>query len=156
AAIGVLAIVDSGESFQVALHTLGQCLIRSIHRGEQGIAAARRAIADIEDAAHWRLLVTRHIAVPALPIGARRILVSMDNHQLGVRRRMRRGRMKVQLAEATAEIEMLLLADMLVAEEDHQVFSQRAMDLLECLVAKRLGEINAANLCPNDGCELVY
>ena len=63
--------------------------------------------------------------------------------------------MEVQFAEAAAEIEVLVLADVLVAEEDHQVLRQRAVDLLEGLVAQRLREIDAADLRADDRRQLV-
>ena len=46
-----------------------------------------------------------------------------------------RRRVDVQFAELAAEIEVLLRREMLVAEEDHQVFGQRAMDLVHLPVA---------------------
>ena len=69
---------------------------------------------------------------------------------------VRRGGMDVQLAEAAAELEMLFVGDVLVAEEDHQVLGQRAMDLLERLVAQGLGEIDAADLRTDDRRQLVH
>src|SRR5215510_12326297 len=46
--------------------------------------------------------------------------------------------MHVQLAEFPAEGEMLLRRDVLVAEEDHEVFGERAMDLVDLPVGPRL------------------
>ena len=43
---------------------------------------------------------------------------------------VRRRRVEVQLAELAAEIEVLLLRQVLVAEEDHQVLGERAVDLV--------------------------
>ena len=40
----------------------------------------------------------------------------------------------MQVAELAAEGEMLLRADVLVAEEDHEVFGERAMDLVHLAV----------------------
>ena len=155
AAIGVLAVMDRGEAFQVALHPIGQRLIGRVHRGEQRVAAARRALADIQDAAHRRFHVAGHVAVPAFTVGARRVLVGVDDHQFRMARLVRRGGMDVQLAEAATEVEVLLVADVLVAEEDHQVLRQRAMDFLERLVAERLREIDAADLRADDRRQLV-
>ena len=47
-----------------------------------------------------------------------------------------RRRVDVQFAELAAEIEVLLRREMLVAEEDHQVLGQRAMDLVHLPVAR--------------------
>ena len=46
--------------------------------------------------------------MPAFAIRARTVLVGVDDHQFRVARRMRRGGMQVQIAEATAEGQMLL------------------------------------------------
>ena len=147
--------MDRGQALEIALHAVRQRLVGGVHRGEQRVAAARRAVADIQDAAHRRLLVAGDVAVPAFAVGARRILVGMDDHQLGMARRVRRRGMDVQLAEAAAEVEVLVLGDMLVAEEDHQVLRQRAVDLLEGLVAERLRQIDAADLGADDRRQLV-
>ena len=61
----------------------------------------------------------------------------------------RRG-MDVQLAELAAEFQVLLLRDVLVAEEDHEVFGERAMDLVHGAVRQRAREINAGNLGADD------
>ena len=45
--------------------------------------------------------------------------------------------MNVQLAEFPAEGEMLLRRDVLVAEEDHEIFGERAMDLVHGPVGQR-------------------
>src|SRR5579863_9949862 len=70
-------------------------------------------------------------------------------------RGMWRGGMDVQLAEAAAEIEVLLLADVLVAEEDHRVLGQRTMYFLERPVAERLRQVDAADFRAYDRGELV-
>jgi hypothetical protein len=155
AAIRVLAIMDRSEALEIAFHAVRQRLVGGIHRGEQRVATARRALANIQDAAHRRLHVAGHVAVPAFSVGARRILVGMDNHQLRMARRVRRRGMEVQFSEAAAEIEVLVLADVLVAEEDHQVLRQRAVDLLERLVAQRLREIDTGDLRADDRRQLV-
>src|ERR1700739_4156217 len=69
--------------------------------------------------------------------------------------RVWRGRVDVQLAELATEVEMLLFRDILVAEEDHQVLCQRAVDFLERLVAQWLRQGNAADLRANDRRQLI-
>src|SRR3954454_1792946 len=71
--------------------------------------------------------------------------------------RLDRGRRRVyvQLAELAAEIEMLLRREMLVAEKDHEIFSQRAMDLVH-LPVRRLAQIDLADLGPDDRGQLVH
>ena len=63
--------------------------------------------------------------------------------------------MDVQVAELPAEGEMLLGGEMLVAEEDHEIFRQRPMDLVGGLVAERLRQIDAADLGADDRRQLV-
>jgi len=58
--------------------------------------------------------------------------------------------MHVQLAEQPAEREMLLRRDVLVAEEDDEVFGERAVDFVERAVRQRLSEIDAADLRADD------
>ena len=64
--------------------------------------------------------------------------------------------MDVQLAEAAAERLVLLVRQLLVAEEDHQVLHQRVMDLLEGLVAERPGKVDAGNLRADAGRKLAH
>ena len=52
--------------------------------------------------------------------------------------------MNVQLAEQAAERHVLLGRQHLVAKEDHEVFRQRAMNLVLLTVGQRLAEIDAA------------
>ena len=72
--------------------------------------------------------------MPALAIGARGILVGIDPHQRRILAFARRGRMDVQFAELAAEGEVLLGRDMLVAEKDHEILGERAMDLVHLAV----------------------
>ena len=73
---------------------------------------------------------------------------------------MRRCGMNVQLAEFAAEGEMLLRRDVLVAEEDHEIFGERAMDLVHLVVGARvvideLADIDAGNLRADDRRQLL-
>ena len=64
------------------------------------------------------------------PLARGRILVGVDLHQRRIAALVRRGGMDVQFAELAAEGQMLLRGDVLVAEEDHEVFGERAVDLV--------------------------
>jgi hypothetical protein len=64
--------------------------------------------------------------------------------------------MQVQLAEAAAELLVLVVAELLVAEEDHQVVHQRIVHLLELLVAERPGEVDAEDLRADHGRQLAH
>ena len=76
--------------------------------------------------------------MPALAVGARRILVGVDLHQRGSPGSCGAAGMDVQLAEQPAEGQMLLRRDVLVAEEDDEVFGQRPVDFVELPVGERL------------------
>ena len=56
--------------------------------------------------------------MPAFAVRARAVLVGVDDHQLRMARRVRRGGMQVQLSEVAAECQVLLLRQVLIAEED--------------------------------------
>src|SRR6266702_8205800 len=97
--------------------------------------------------------------MPALAVGARRILVGVDLHQRRIFVLVRGGRMKMQLAELAAKGEMLLWRDVLVAEEDDEVFGERAMDLVHLpvgagIVGDELADVDAGDLRADDGREL--
>src|SRR5436189_2589102 len=83
AAIDRLAVMEGGHALEIGLHAVRQRVVGGIHRGEQRVAALRRAVLDVEDAAHRRLDVAAHVGVPALAVGARAVLVGVDHHQLG-------------------------------------------------------------------------
>src|SRR6185312_12002562 len=54
-----------------------------------------------------------------------------------------------EVAEAAAEILLLVDGQILVAEEDHQVFHQRIVHLLELLVAERARQVDPADFGPD-------
>ncbi len=159
-AIGRLAVVQGRQAVKIGLHAVGERLVGRIHRGEQRVAAARRALLDVEDRAHRRLLVAGDVGVPALAVGARGILVGIDLHQRRIVALMRRRRMHMQVAELAPEGEMLRRGDVLVAEEDDGIFRERAVDLVHLAVRALLGhepaEIDAGNLRADDGRELLH
>ena len=155
AAIDLLAVMDGGHALEVRLHAVRQRFVGGVHRGEQRVAALGRAGLDVEDAAHRRLEVAAHVGVPALAVGARAILVGVDDHQLGLARLVRRGGMDVQLAEQPAEGQVLVGRDVLVAEEDDAVLGQRPVQLVVLAVAERLAEVDAVDLRADDRRQLV-
>ena len=63
--------------------------------------------------------------------------------------------MGVQVAEQPAERQVLVLRDVLVAEEDHQVLGQRAVDLVLLAIGERLAEVDAGDLGADDRRQLV-
>src|SRR5262245_31455807 len=68
--------------------------------------------------------------------------------------------MDVQFAETAAEGEMLLRRELLIAEEDDEVFGQRAMNLVHLpvgagIVIDESCDIDAGDLRTNDRCQFV-
>ena len=63
--------------------------------------------------------------------------------------------MNVQVAEPAAEGQMLVRRDVLVAEEDHEVFGERAMDFVHRPVRQRACQIDAGNLRADDRGQLL-
>src|SRR5262245_1188108 len=54
-AIHGFAVMDGGQAVEIGFHPIRQGVIGRIHAGEQGIAAVRRTLPDVENAAHRRL-----------------------------------------------------------------------------------------------------
>ena len=85
--------------------------------------------------------------MPVLARHALRLLVGVDDEDLGVAlEQRRRRRVDVQLAEEPAERLLLVRSEVLVAEEDHAVLDERGVDLLERPLVERLGEVDAVDL----------
>src|SRR5207302_10072980 len=70
-----------------------------------------------------------------------RLLANLDD--LGMRGHAADEFMDLQFAEAAAEIDLLLGAQLLVVKEDHQVVEQRRADLADRRVRQSLGEIDS-------------
>ena len=65
----------------------------------------------------------------------------------------------MQFAELAAEGEMLVRRDVLVAKEDHEIFGERAMDLVHLAIGARivgdeLADIDAGDFRADDRGEL--
>src|SRR4051812_46488567 len=91
----------------------------------------RRTLLDVKNAAHRRLLVAGHVAVPAFPIRTRAVLVGVDFHQGGQPGLVWSRGMDVQLAEMASKGQVLFRRELLTSEEDYQVFHQSPVDLVE-------------------------
>src|SRR4030081_3319836 len=63
---------------------------------------------------------------------------------------MRGGGMNMQLAELAPKGEMLLWGAVLIAKEDHEIFGERAVDLVHGLVGQRACEIAPGYLGADD------
>ena len=90
--------------------------------------------------------LARHIGMPVLARNILGFVVHLYNENLGVIwKHVRRRWVPMQLAEAAAEVHVLLDAELLIAEKNHQTIHQRIMYLLELLVAERFGKVNTKN-----------
>ena len=56
----------------------------------------------------------------------------------------------MQFAELAAEGEMLVRADVLVAEEDHEIFGERAMDFVHLAIGARVVRDELADVDAGD------
>ena len=147
--------MQRGQPVEIGLHAIRQRLIGRVHIGEQRVAAARRALLDVEDRAHRRLDVAGDVGVPALAIGARRILVGIDLHQRRISPSLGAAGCTCRSPNLRPKARCCCRGDVLVAEEDHEVFGQRAMDLVHLAVGARivgdeLADIDAGNFRADD------
>jgi hypothetical protein len=63
--------------------------------------------------------------------------------------------MEVEIAKEATKGQVLVLGQVLVAEEDHRVFGERAVDFVERAVAERLRQVYTTDLAADDRCQLV-
>ena len=154
AAIEHLAVMHRRHPVQHPAQRLGQGFVCRVHIGEQRVAAAFGQGVDAQDGAHRRLLVARDIRMPILAIGVARIGVGVDDHRLRQAGQRGGGGVDVQFAEAATEGELLLGADVLIAEEDHQMIHQRLMDHIETGIVQRPGQIDATDFSADPRCQL--
>ena len=150
--------MDRRKALAQSLDRRRERLVGAVHVGEQGVAAAvGRQLLHVEDAAHRRLrdrrLTSECHSSPATCLEFSSALMTRTSGCSPLRVEVG---MQVQLAEAAAERLVLLVAELLVAEEDHQVRHQRVMDFLERLVAQWPGEIDAEDLRADAGRELAH
>ena len=94
--------------------------------------------------------------MPAFAVGARAVLVGVDDHQLPVARRVRGRWMDVQLAKISPEGEVLFRRQVLIAEENDRIFRQCAMDFVHLPVRQRFAQIGARDFGANDRREFVH
>src|SRR5215471_280813 len=95
--------------------------------------------------------------MPFLSGHALRVLIRLNDENLGVLfKPLGSCRMNVQLAEAPAEVLMLIHIDRLFTKEDHEVLQQRSMNRIELLIAEPLRQIDTANFGANVGSDLAH
>ena len=131
------------QRLEDALHGVGEGVIGGVHVREQCVAANRRHRAQMQDARHRRLFVGAHVRVPVGALGEGRGRVGVDFHEFRPVVHARRGGVDVELAEAAPELHMLFVVDVLIAEEEHEMFEQPAVQRVERLVVERLAQVHA-------------
>ena len=141
-----LEIVDRFEAGDEMLHPVAQPVEGRRHAGEHGVAADRRHLLGDQDRRLGRLLAERLVRMP--DVGAERrvglVVAELDQHRdVFV---LRRERMHGQFAEPAAEVDQVLRADVLIAEDEQLVLGQRVFDGVAHLVGHRLAKIDAGDL----------
>ena len=138
ARIDMGAGVERRQALDQPLDRLRQRLVGEIHVGEGRVAADRRRLVQVEDRAHRRLGLARHVGMPDLARRRLGLLVGMHDADLGMALDLGPGRrMDQKLAEQAAERLVLLDAHLLVAEEQHVMRHQRIVQLARLLVGQR-------------------
>ena len=69
----------------------------------------------------------------------------MDRDDFGVAVDARDAGVNCEIAEQPAQRLVAFEIEVLVAEEDHRMFGERGLDLLQLAAAQRLGQIDAGN-----------
>ena len=83
--------------------------------------------------------------MPVLAGDAFGIGISMDRQDLGVSVRAGRVRVDVQVTKMPAEGFLLIKIDLLVAEEQHLMFGQRRVQIVDLLIAQCSGKVDTRN-----------
>src|SRR5262245_41204936 len=146
------AVVLDLEASDAVLERLRQCLIDAVHRAERCVASNRRHFERIENTRlRWHLEV-RHVGVPygfAVAEAANRLAVHLDvGNDVNFREPFDEtaarflDRRPVELPQATAEGDQLLITQPLIADQHHRILVPRLNVPHEAGLAK-LAEIDA-------------
>jgi hypothetical protein len=139
------ARMQRAQAVEEGPHRLRERLIRSVHVGEEGVAAARRHLVQAEDAADRGLRVAGDVRVPQVArigLGVR-IGAHLDDPRMAGHIALR---VDVERAEVCREVAQGFFAQRLIAEEQHQVFGPGVVQLRAGLRVERPSEVEAANL----------
>ena len=143
-------------AFEPAAKVGRQRIAGRLHAAEPGVAAGWRDLQRIEHRGIGRLVEIAHVGVPHRLAGAERadrvaVLVEHVGHDidLGIARRadpaaLLVGR-RIELAEAPAEGQQVVVAERLAAQQDHRMLVPGALDGGELRLGQRL-EIDADHL----------
>ena len=141
----------------IAAQQLGrQRVAGGLHAAEPGVAAARRDLQRIEHRGVGRRVEIAHVGVPhrlAGAQGADRIAFGVEHvgHDIdvGIARRADAAALlvgrRIELAEAAAERQQVVVAELLAAQQDHRMVGPGALDRREIGIAQA-PQIDAGNL----------
>ena len=138
--------MDRFEAGDELLHAVAQPVEGRRHAGEHGVAADRRHLLGDQDRGLRRFLAERLVGMPDVSAERRIGLVVAkfdQNRDVFV---LRRERMHSEFAEPAAEVDQILRADVLVAEDQQLVLGQRILDGVALLVRHRLAQIDTGDL----------
>ena len=147
------------QSGDAVLHVLRQVGVERRRVGEQGVASRRRQLARPQHAGERRLLAEGHVGVPFVRrAGERQDLLGylqavgrLDVQNLGMAGHGRRHRVPLQFAEIAAEADVVLVADVLIAEEQHLMAKEPGAERFHRFGGQRPAQIDAGHLGAQHG-----
>ena len=144
------AVMGRRQALEIFLHPVRQRVVGRIHAGEHGVAAAvRRDRVVVEHAAERRDRRAGLVAVEVLAgnlLGGLVVVELADGRIVGSLADRRLADMLAERTEIAGEADLILEADLLIAEEDHQIAREGIVQLLDLLVGERPGEIDLSDL----------
>ena len=149
---GQHAVVGGGQSLQVLLHAVRQRVVSRIHAGEDRIAPHGRQRMQVENAAHGRHFGAGHIG---MPLFSRYMLGGLVRVKSAYFRMLGKSlkRMFLQRSEVQSDPLQRGGIQRLLAKEDHQVRSQRIVQVFKLGIIQRLRQVDARYDCPDPGCQ---
>jgi hypothetical protein len=147
------AVVSGGQAQEVGLHARRERIIGRIHVGEHGVAAAVRwHCVIVENAAERRDRPARLVRMKILAGNLRRGFVVMEFPHIRVVGGLADccpANMLPDRAEIAPEPDVVVEADLLVAEKDHLVLDECPVQLLDLVVRQRPGQVDIADFGPD-------
>jgi hypothetical protein len=138
-------VVHRAQTVDQLAHRRGQRLVRGVHAREARVTAELGQLHGAQDRPHRRIGEERVVAVPLVGALAHRMDLIQHHDLRRVLVHGLEGR-HVHGAEAQRELELLLVVDVLVAEEEHEVVEQRLAQTSDVVVGERQPQVDAADL----------
>ena len=130
-------VVHRSQRVDERAQRIGQRFIRGVHAREAGIAANARQLHRPQQRSHRRVGEERVVAVPHVTAFALGTHLVEHHHRVGVLV-LRRERRDMQWSESQRKGEMLLVVDVLIAKEQHEVVEQRLAQRVDRAVVELL------------------